>query len=87
MSEKLQTIKTIDENGNELELQIVDIINFENRDFALLLPMNTSIEDEDAEVILMELKKTKEDEYIFEEIQDDEEFERIANEILGEEEE
>ena len=82
-SEELQVIKTVGENGEEIELKLLDIVNVNNVDYALLLPADEEA-DEEAEVVLMRLIKEG-DEYLFETIDDDDEFNEVAK-ILAEEE-
>lgn len=82
-NEELQVIKTVGENGEEIELKLLDIVNVNNVDYALLLPADEEA-DEEAEVVLMRLIKEG-DEYLFETIDDDDEFNEVAK-ILAEEE-
>lgn len=83
-NEELQVIKTVGENGEEIELKLLDIVNVNNVDYALLLPADEEA-DEEAEVVLMRLIKEG-DEYLFETIDDDDEFNEIAK-ILSEDDE
>ena len=82
-NEELQVIKTVGENGEEIELKLLDVVNVNNVDYALLLPADEEA-DEEAEVVLMRLIKEG-DEYLFETIDDDDEFNEVAK-ILAEEE-
>ncbi len=84
-TEELQIIKTVGEDGEEIELKLLDIVSVEGSDYALLLPADEDADDEDAEVVLMKMKQ-EDGEYIFETIEDDEEFNMVAQ-ILSEEEE
>lgn len=69
-----QIIETIDENGNLIKFELFDIIEVDEKEYALLLP----VEDEEGdEVVLMRLSKDGED-YLFETIDNDEEFEKVA---------
>ena len=68
-NDELQIIKTVGENGEEVELKLLDIINVNGTDYALLLPADEEA-DEEAEVVLMRLIKEG-DEYLFETIDDD----------------
>ncbi|MDO5438276.1 MAG: DUF1292 domain-containing protein [bacterium] len=83
-TQELQVIKTVGENGEEVELKLLDIVSVNDNDYALLLPADEEA-DEEAEVVLMRLKKDGE-EYLFETIEDDEEFEAVAK-ILSEDDE
>lgn len=44
-----------DEDGNEIEFEYLDTINFKNREFIVLLPLD-ELEDEDGEVVILEMK-------------------------------
>lgn len=76
MSEEKQLIETVDENGNVIEFELFDIIEVDGQEYALLLDPEET-EKEDAEVVLMKLSKDGED-YIFESIDNDEEFNKVA---------
>lgn len=76
MSEEKQLIETIDENGNVIKFELYDIIEVDEQEYALLLDPEEN-NDEDAEVVLMKLSKDGED-YIFESIDNDEEFNKVA---------
>lgn len=82
--DELKKIETVDENGNKTELQILDIIEFEGREYALLLDENSKLEDEDPEVVLVYLNHKENGEFWFETIDDNKEFERISKSILDE---
>ena len=89
-----QIIKTIGENGEEIFMQLQEIVTVDNKDYALLsiveedkLPTN---DEEVPEIIIMRMHKT-DDECTFEIIEDDEEFNFVAQAItdsdeLGDEE-
>lgn len=83
--DELQIIKTVDENGDEVELKLLDIVSVDETDYALLLPADEEEGDSESEVVLMRLKKDGE-EYIFETIEDDDEFNMVAK-ILADDEE
>lgn len=71
-------IETLDEQGNTVSFKLFDIVDFEGQEYALLLPPNQ--EPEEAEIILMKLI-TDGDDYLFEAIEDDEEFDRVSEYI------
>lgn len=83
--DKDNIVETVDEDGNVINFKLFDIIEFENKEYALLLPVESE-EDED-ELVIMRLVKDEE-EYSFETIDDDDEFDRVSEylEELGEEE-
>lgn len=74
MADEDQIIETIDENGNLIKFELFDIIEVDEKEYALLLPVE---EEEADEVVLMRLSKDGED-YLFETIDNDEEFEKVA---------
>lgn len=76
-----QIIETVDEEGNVVRFELVDIIEVDEIEYGLLLPLDEEEgEDDDDEVVLMRLKKDGE-EFVFEAIEDDEEFEKVVDYI------
>ena len=75
MADEDQIIETIDENGNVIKFELFDIVEVDEQEYALLLPVDE--EEESTEVVLMRLSKEGED-FLFETIDDDEEFEKVA---------
>ena len=76
-----QLIETIDEDGNVINFELFDIVEVDNKEYALLLPADAEDEDsEDGEIVLMRLTKDGE-EYLFETIEDDEEFNKVEEYI------
>lgn len=73
-----QLIETIDEDGNVVNFELLDIIVFEGKEYGLLLPKDEKTDDN--EVVLMRLSKEGE-EYIFEVIEDDDEFNSVVEYI------
>lgn len=77
-AEEKQLIETVDERGNTVKFELFDIVEFESKEYALLWPEER--EEDDDEVVLMRLLKEGED-YIFEAIDDDSEFEKVSQYI------
>ncbi len=77
-NEEKQLIETVDEEGNVVNFELFDIVEFENKEYALLLPAES--DNDDDEVVLMRLTKDGED-YLFEAIESDEEFDKVAEYI------
>ena len=75
MADEDQIIETVDENGNVIKFELYDIVEVDEQEYALLLPVED--EEESDEVVLMRLTKDGED-YLFETIDDDAEFEKVA---------
>ena len=74
MADEDQIIETVDENGNVIKFELFDIVEVDEQEYALLLPVE---EEEGDEVVLMRLTKDGY-EYLFETIDDDEEFDKVA---------
>lgn len=80
-----EVIVLTDEDGNEHEFTIVQVIKVDEKDYAILLPLHGE-EDADEAVILRIDQEEGED--VLVEIENEEEFERVAEaweEILDEE--
>jgi len=73
-----QIIETTTEDGEVVQFKLFDIIEFEEKEYALLLPVDE--DSEDAELVLMKLTKENDD-YLFETIEDDNEFDRVSEYI------
>ena len=79
--EEKQLIETIDDEGNVINFELFDIVEFEEKEYALLLPAEENkVEGEEDELVLMRLTKDGED-YLFEAIEDDAEFEKVSEYI------
>ncbi len=77
MADEDQIIETVDENGNLIKFELYDIVEVDEQEYALLLPVEDEEGEEGNEVVLMKLTKDGDD-YLFETIDDDEEFEKVA---------
>lgn len=81
MTEKV--IETVDENGNKVFFEIIDIIELDNSKYACLIPIPDVEEDdyeEEDEYTVMRIIEDGDD-YSLEMIESDEEFNRIADYI------
>lgn len=86
-----QIIKTIGEQGEETFMKLQEIVTVEGQDYALLSlveedTLPNSDNNESDELVLMKMVKT-EDECTFEIIEDDEEFNLVAQAITEDDEE
>lgn len=78
--EEQNYVEILDEEGNVTKCEIYDVIDMDDKTYALLLPLSESEEDDDAEVIVMEYIEEGEDGY-FQNIDDDEEFQKVCEYI------
>lgn len=78
--EEKQLIETVDEDGNVINFELYDIVEVEGQEYALLIPAEANGDVDEEEVVLMKLYQEGED-YVFESIDDDEEFNRVAEYI------
>lgn len=68
-----------DENGEEFSLEVLDAIDFEDSHYLALVPVSdgeNTIEDDGTVVILKEVVDG--DEFYYEEIENDEEYEEVS---------
>ena len=49
-----------DENGNEVKFEFLDLIEYNDEEYVVLLPMDSE-EDDDGEVVILRLEDTDED--------------------------
>lgn len=73
-----QFVEIYGEDGKIVKCEIYDVIDFEEKTYALLLPIGEDEEDDDAEVIVMEYVEEGEDEAYFQNIDDENEFQRVC---------
>lgn len=79
MAEEIDNIIEItDDDGTVIKCELYDIIEFENKQYALLVEADS--DEEDPEVVLMRYTEEGEESY-FETIDDDEEFEKVSEYI------
>ncbi len=73
-----QLIETVDQDGNVITFVLYDIVEVDGQEYALLLPSEDADDESDeGELVIMRLSKDGED-YIFETIDDDDEFNKVA---------
>ena len=83
-----QYVEICGDDGIVVKCQIYDVLDFEDKTYALLLPITEDENDEDAEVIVMQYLEEGDEGY-FQNIEDDSEFQRVCEyiESLDDEEE
>ena len=87
MTEENQLIELVTDEGKTINCEVFDLIEFEDKTYALLVPADADEQDEE-EYILLEYVEEG-DECTFVSIEDDEEFNRVWDyiESLADEEE
>lgn len=86
MTEQEEVITLVDEEGAEHDFTVVDIINVDGSEYAILLP----VEEENDEAIILKFTNDEEGNELLVDIEDDEEWEKVADaweESLAEEDE
>ena len=71
-------IEIIDDDGTVIKCELYDIIEFEDKQYALLIEAES--EEDEPEVVLMRYVEEGEESF-FETIDDDEEFEKVSSYI------
>jgi len=75
--EKEDTVILTDEDGEQHEFQVVDFIQVEGKDYAVLLPKEVDLDDED-EAIILRMEEDKDGHTLLVEIDEDDEWDRVA---------
>ena len=75
MTEENQLIELVTEEGKTINCEVFDLIEYENKTYALLVPADAEEQDEE-EYILLEYVEEG-DECTFVSIEDEEEFNRV----------
>lgn len=73
-----QYVEIVGEDGTTEKCEIYDVIDFEDKTYALLLPISDDENDDEAEVIVMEYVEEGEDDGYFQNIEDEAEFQRVC---------
>ncbi len=50
-----------DENGNEVQFEFLDLIELDNEEYVVLLPVTAEGEEEEGEVVILKVEDTDED--------------------------
>ncbi len=66
-----------DENGNEIELEHMDTILFEEREYMAFTPADTAEDAEEVDLIILKLEEADDGEDILVTVDDDAELERV----------
>lgn len=90
MEENTNIISLTDEEGVERQFEVVTLLKVEDTEYAILYGIDESESEEDDSAVVFRIGKDEEGEDILEVVEDDEEFEKVAEvyqEWLDEEEE
>ena len=80
--EESNIVSLTGDEGNEIKCEVFDIIEFENKTYALLIPQDEIEEDDEPQEKLIVLEYVEEgDDCYFQNIEDDEEFDRVSEYI------
>ncbi|HOV79533.1 MAG TPA: DUF1292 domain-containing protein [Bacillota bacterium] len=85
MAENEGIITLVDEDGSEHDFSVIDILEVDGSEYAVLLP----VEDESDEAVILKFACDDEGNELLIDIEDDEEWEKVADaweEMLNEEE-
>jgi putative Holliday junction resolvase len=87
-----EVITLTDEDGHEHQFAILDVIEVDNKEYAILIPAGEEVEDEESEeeAVILRLETDETGEEILVDIEDDEEWQKVAQaweELVDEEEE
>jgi uncharacterized protein YrzB (UPF0473 family) len=79
MEEEQNIVEFTDEDGISTKCEVYDVLEFEGKSYALLLPLDDT-DDDDPEFIVLEYIEEGDDCY-FQSIDDEEEFDRVCEYI------
>ena len=85
LTESEEVITLVDEEGTEHDFTVIDIIEVDGSEYAILLP----VEDENDEAVILKFAHDEDGNELLVDIEDDEEWEKVADvweEMLNEEE-
>lgn len=75
--EEDEIITLTDDEGKEHEFVVVDVIEVNSKEYAILLPIDTE-EDEEAEAVILRLEKDADGDDVLVDIESEEEWEQVA---------
>lgn len=70
-----------DENGQEIEFEYLDTIERGGKEYIVLLPLDESVEDEEGEVVILEVKEAEDGEEEFLPVEDEDELNAVFEEF------
>ena len=78
MENENKMIETLDENGNLVPFELLDLFEFEKKEYAILLPVEEDNGKDDVDAVLVRLIKVN-GSYTFELIEDETEFQMVSD--------
>ncbi len=78
MTNEDEMLTLTDEDGNEHQFSVIDIIEMDGSEYAILQPLEEGEEDED-EAIILRIDTDEDGNEILVDIEDDEEWEKVAD--------
>ncbi|MBO5738887.1 DUF1292 domain-containing protein [bacterium] len=79
MQEEMNLVELSDDEGNVTNCEIYDIVEFEGKTYALLLPQEESSEEEPELIVLEYIEEDEEGTFVS--IEDEDEFNRVCDYI------
>jgi len=80
MTEESEVLTLTDEEGNEHEFSVIDLIEMDGSEYAILLPVEEGEDDDEGgEAIILRIDKDEDDNEILVDIEDDDEWEKVAD--------
>ena len=86
MTEEDEVVTLVDEEGAEHDFTVIDIIEVEGAEYAIMLP----VDEENNEAIILKFSKDEDGNELLVDIEDDEEWEKVSDaweEMIADEEE
>jgi len=68
--EELDTLTLCDEEGNEIEFELMDVIEYDGNEYAVLLPLESPENDGVDEVVILLVESETEEEQFFAAVED-----------------
>ena len=80
MAEEENYVELTDDQGEVTKCEVIDIIEFEGKNYALLLPLEDNENYDEEEAIVLEYVEAGDDSY-FQSVDDEKEFEKVCEYI------
>lgn len=77
MDNEINSITLIDEDGNEVEFDVIMKLDIENKEYVIVAPTDNE-EDDDDEAIALRIDKNEKGEDILVTVEDEKEFEMVS---------